>query len=249
MGRFTRLPSVALFRLRLITCCGVLLAGLMLMALALPHSGQAREGAPAAMAAQPALTVMTVSALAVSPSTTPGAVPSSTTQATVTPGKSKGAVAKAPSWLVDGLVGVFVLLLVFSLIIFPLAMRSARAERRGRPAVTVAPPSRPSGQMARLTRIPPERKQPLSREQMLALRESQHLAAVPRVSEQSTASLAAIRVVDGVPVSLPLIEEDTAQVPVAKRSAGSKVVESTTARMPAVRPASALRPPHQQRMQ
>jgi hypothetical protein len=144
---------------------------------------------------------------------------------------------------------VFVLLLVFSLIIFPLAMRSARAERRGRQALPVAPPSRPSGQMARLTRIPPERKQPLSRAQMLALRESQKVVAISGVSEQSTASLAAIRVVDGVPVSLPLIEADTAQLPVAKRPVVNKIVESTTARMPAVRPSPALLPPPQQQMQ
>jgi hypothetical protein len=150
---------------------------------------------------------------------------------------------------VGGLVGVFVLLLVFSLIIFPLAMRSARAERRGRLALTVAPPRRPSGQMARLTQIPPERKQPLSREQMLALRESQNVLAASGVSEQSTASLAAIRVVDGVPVSLPLVEADRAQLPVAKRSVISKIVESTTARMPAVRPPPALLPPPQQSIQ
>lgn len=143
---------------------------------------------------------------------------------------------------------MFVLLLVFSLIIFPLAMRSARAERRGRQALTAASSRRPSGQMARLTQIPPERKQPLSREQMLALRESQ-VMAVSGVSEQSTASLAAIRVVDGVPVSLPLIEADTAQLPAAKRSAISRVVESTTARLPAVQPAPALLPPPQQQMQ
>jgi hypothetical protein len=84
---------------------------------------------------------------------------------------------------------------------------------------------------------------------MLALRESQQVAAISGVSEQSTASLAAIRVVDGVPVSLPLIEAETAQLPVAKRSVVSKIVESTTARLPVVRPAPALLPPPQQQMQ
>jgi hypothetical protein len=316
MGRFARLPSAVLFRLGLITCCGALLAGLALLMLGLPESGQAQSGAPAvafatltptktftptatatktatptatatpkpsptatstpsptatstpkpaptatskpaatatprpaATATQPAPTATTASALGVSTSTTPGAVPSSTVPATTPPGRAKDTLARAPSWLVGGLVGVFVLLLVFSLIIFPLAMRSARAERSNQLALTVAPPRRPSGQVARLTQIPPERKEPLSRAQMLALRESQQVAAISGVSEQSTASLAAIRVVDGVPVSLPLIEAETAQLPVAKRSVVSKIVESTTARLPAVRPAPALLPPPQQQMQ
>ena len=159
-------------------------------------------------------------------------------------------LATAPSWLVGGLVGVFVLLLAFSLIIFPLAMRSARAERRGRPVLTVAPPRRPSGQVARLTQIPPARREPLSREQMLALRESQKLAAVSGVSEQSTASLVAIRVVDGVLVSLPITEAETVpQLPVAKRSMVNKIVESTTARLQAIRPPAALPPPAQRQTQ
>ena len=303
MGRFTRLPSMVLFRLGLMTCCGALLAGLLLLMLGLPESGQAQSGAPAvaafsthtptptrtrtptptatatpkpsptatstpiptatstpkpaptatprpaATATRPAPTATTASALGVSTSTTPGAAPSSTAPAATPPGRAKDTLTRAPSWLVGGLVGVFVLLLVFSLIIFPLAMRSARAERRGRLALIVAPPRRPSGQVARLTQIPPERKQPLNRAQMLALRESQKVMVVSGVSEESTASLAAIRVVDGVPVSLPLIEAETAQLPVAKRSVISKVVESTTARMPAVRPAPALLPPPQQMQQ
>lgn len=148
-----------------------------------------------------------------------------------------------------GLVGVFGVLLVLSLIIFPLAMRSARAERRGRPDFTVAPPRRPSGQVARLTSIPPERKEPLSREQMLMLRESQQLAAVPGVSEQSTASLAAIQVVNGLPVSLPITEAETAHLPIARHSVISKIVESTAARMQAIRPPPALPPPAQQQAQ
>jgi hypothetical protein len=306
MGRFTRLPSAVLFRLGLITCCGALLAGLMLIMLGLPHAGQAQGGAPniavfathtptptrtpsptatstplptatstprptatstpkpaptatskpaptatprpAATATHPAPTATTALTLGLTASTTPGATPSSTAQATATPGRSKGALGKVPSWLTGGLVGVFVILLAFSLIIFPLAMRSARAERRGRPTFTVAPPRRPSGQVARLTQIPPERKQPLSREQMLALRESQQLAAPSGVAEHSTASLAAIRVVDGVPISLPITEAETAQLPVARRSVVGKIVETTTARLQAIRPDSVL-PPAQRRAQ
>ncbi|HEX6778383.1 MAG TPA: hypothetical protein VF099_09300 [Ktedonobacterales bacterium] len=303
MERFTRLPSAVLFRLGLITCCGALLAGLMLIMLGMPHAGQAQGSTagiasfathtptptrkpsptatstpnptatstpkptatstpkpaptatskpaptatsrPAATATRPAPTATIAFTLGVTTSATPGAAPSSTAPATATPGRSKGALGKVPSWLAGGLVGVFVILLAFSLIIFPLAMRSARAERRGRPTFTVAPPRRPSGQVARLTQIPPERKQPLSREQMLALRESQQLAAPSGVLEHSTASLAAIRVVDGVPVSLPITEAETAQLPVARRSAVGKIVESTTARLRAVRPNSALPPPAQ----
>ena len=319
MGRFTRLPSAVLFRLGLITCCGALLAGLVLVMLGLPESGRAQSGAPAvaafpthtptptrtppptatstpkpsptatstpkpsptatstpkptatstpkpaptatskpaptatprpaATATQPAPTATTASALGVSSSTTPGAAPFSTAPDAAPSGSANGTLARAPSWLVGGLVGMFVLLLVFSLIIFPLAMRSARAERRNRLALTIAPPRRPSGQVARLTQIPPERKRPLSRAQMLALRESQNVMAISGVSEQSTASLAAVRVVDGVPVSLPLTEEDIAQLPVARRSVVNKIVESTTARMPAIRPAPALLPPPQQPIQ
>lgn len=312
MGRLTRLPSAVLFRLGLITCCGALLTGLLLLMLGVPHPGQAQGRAPAvaslntptptpkpptatatstpsptatatpkptatstlkpaptatskprptstpkpaATATQPVPTATTTFTLAGSTSTTPGAVPSSTAPATIgpataTPGRSKSALAAAPSWLVGGLVGVFALLLAFSLIIFPLAMRSARSERRGRPAFPLALTVRPGGQVARLTQIPPARNEPLSREQMLALRESQRLAAVSGVSEQSTASLAAIRVVDGVPISLPITEAETVpQLPVAKRSVVSKIVESTTARMPAVRPTPALPPPKQQPQQ
>lgn len=299
MERFTRLPSAVLFRLGLITCCGALLAGLMLIMLGLPHAGQAQGGAPdiavpathtptpirtpvptatstprptatstpkpaptatskpaptatsrpAATATHPAPTATIALRLGVTTSTTPGATPSSTAPATATSGGSKGALGKVPSWLTGGLVGVFVILLAFSLIIFPLAMRSARAERRGRPTFTVAPPRRPSGQVARLTQIPPERKQPLSREQMLALRESQQLAATPGVLEHSTASLTAIRVVDGVPVSLPITEAETAQLPVTRRSVVGRIVESTTARLRAVRPDSALLPPPQRQTQ
>ena len=299
MERFTRLPSAVLFRLGLLTCCGALLAGLMLIMLGLPHAGQAQGGAPdialfatrtptptrkpsptatstprptatstpkpaptatskpaptatsrpAATATHPAPTATIAFTLGVTTSTTPGAAPSSTAPATATPGRSQGVLGKVPSWLTGGLVGVFVILLAFSLIIFPLAMRSARAERRGRPTFTVAPPRRPSGQMARLTQIPPERKQPLSREQMLAVRESQQLAATSGVAEHSTASLAAIRVVDGVPVSLPITEAETAQLPIARRSVVGKIVETTTARLQAIRPPPALPPPAQRRAQ
>lgn len=264
MGRFTRLPSAVLFRLGLITCCGALLAGLMLIMLGLPHAGQAQGGAadiaifathtptptrtPAPTATSTPVPTATSTPRPTATST-PKPAPSSTAPATATPGRSKGALGKVPSWLTGGLVGVFVILLAFSLIIFPLAMRSARAERRGRPTFTVAPPRRPSGQVARLTQIPPERKQPLSREQMLALHESQQLAATSGVSEHSTASLAAIRVVDGVPVSLPITEAETAQLPVARRSVVGKIVETTTARLQAIRPDSALPPPAQRQTQ
>ncbi len=94
---------------------------------------------------------------------------------------------------------LFAVLLVFSLIILPLAMRAARTERRSRPAVVPTPTRRPSGQVARLSQIPPERKEPLSREQLQSLREAR-----PDGSQHASGASSGMHIVDGVPVSLPI---------------------------------------------
>lgn len=178
-----------------------------------------------------------VQVLAASPSPTPKGAKSSPTAHAGAPGSGKkGALAAAPSWLVEGMMGLFVILLGFSLIIFPIAMRAGRADRRSQPARRVLRATRMSGQVARLNEIPPERKEPLSRQQMLALRDSQQLPVVSDVSDQSTGSLAAIRLVNGVPISLPITEAETIpQMPVVRRPAVGKVIEGTTGELPVVR--------------
>jgi hypothetical protein len=189
---------------------------------------------PTATATVPAATPVQV--LAASPSATPkGAKPSPTGRAG-TSGGQKGALTAAPPWLVEGLVGVFVILLGFSLIVFPIAMRAGRADRRSQPAGRVHRPAGVSGQVARLHDIPPERKEPLSREQMLMMRDSQRLPAASHISDQSTGSLTAIRLVNGVPVSLPITEAETVpQVPAVRRPVMGKIVEGTTGELPVVR--------------
>jgi hypothetical protein len=102
---------------------------------------------------------------------------------------------------VEGLVILFLLLLGFSVVIFPLAVRSARAERRNQPIYKPVVRYPEDEQIARMSLIPPARREPLSREQMLALRTSQQ--QVDALTQQSTASLPPMRLVNGVPFSPP----------------------------------------------
>jgi len=208
-------------------------------ATATPPSAATATPQPAATATLPPVPSATPAlVLATSASATPpGAKPSPTTHAGAAGGGKKGVLAAAPSWLVEGLAAVFLILLAFTLIVFPLAMRSARAERRSRPSGRVPRSGGVDSQVARLNEIPPARREPLTREQMLAVRNSQKLPAVSRVSNQSMGSLAAIRLVNGVPISLPITEAETApQLPAARWPAAGKVVEGSTGELPVVQP-------------
>ncbi len=133
--------------------------------------------------------------------------PTTTSTPHAAPGKGDTSAAarsntiNAPPWLVEGLVALFVVLLGFCLVIFPLAVRSARAERQNQPIYKPAARRSADEQVSRLSQVPPARPEPLSREQMLALRASQQQG--DDISQQSTASLAAMRLVNGVPFSPP----------------------------------------------
>lgn len=76
---------------------------------------------------------------------------------------------------------------------------------------------------ARIIQIPPQRREPLSREQMLALREEQERWA--GVSREFSGRLTAVRLVDGVPVTLPISEQETVpRMPTIPTTSGKRPV-------------------------
>jgi hypothetical protein len=115
---------------------------------------------------------------------------------------SEHTVSKVLSALPEVLAIAFVVLLLFGLMLVPVVRRSARAERRSRLALPLVPIA-PEKLEAQLSRVAPERKEPLSREQMQELKEVVQTGAA---SPASMASLGSMRLVDGVPVSIPLEE-------------------------------------------
>jgi hypothetical protein len=117
----------------------------------------------------------------------------------------------ASSWLGEGLLVMFVLLLGLSLILFPIVVRSSRIERRSHLEFSPLPIAE-AKQVARFSKIAPERKEPLSRDQWQALNEAAR--GKTRLSPRTTAHLAMMHVVDGLPVSVPIAEaEAIPQVP------------------------------------
>ena len=200
MGRLVRLSSRRLFWPWLACLCVMLLMGL---ALAQP------QGAGAT--ANPAQTTPTATA---HPS-----IPTGTHTTTASKPSS------APPWLAEGLGILFLLLLGFGLMLVPLAVRSGRIERRSRPAFSPVPVVADE-QVSRLSQIAPERKEPLNRDQMLALHQAAPGRADP--SQQSTATLTPARLIDGVPISLPISEaEAVPQLPAPRRPAVTRVIESS----------------------
>ncbi len=193
MRRFARLPARRLFWAWLVCLCVTLLVGAALLSLAQP---------------QAAGTAANLSLLAPTPThtTTLTATPRSGTSSSADHASSAGQISPAPSWLVEGLAVLFLFLLGLSLILFPIVVRSARIERRSRPAFSPLPLPEEK-QVAYLSQIAPERKEPLSRDQWQALREAAREKAMR--SPQASAHLAAMRIVDGVPVSLPIAEAET----------------------------------------
>ncbi|HEU5368590.1 MAG TPA: hypothetical protein VFU69_09005 [Ktedonobacterales bacterium] len=192
MRRLVRLSSRRLFWLWLACLCMTLLAGL---ALAQPQAAGA-----AANSAQATPTATAHSDTATENHTTTASQPS-----------------PASTWLAEGLGIVFLLLLGFGLIIFPIAVRSARIERRSRPAFSLVPVVA-AEQVSRLGQIAPERKEPLNRQQMLALQEAARGRADS--SQPSATTLTPARLIDGVPISLPISEaEAVPQLPAPRRPA------------------------------
>jgi hypothetical protein len=193
MRRFAKLPSRRLFVAWLL-CLGVtLLVGFSLVGLTQPQSAGA--------AARP----LSVTPTPAHPSTLT-ATPHSGTADKTGQAASADKSFHTPSWLGEGLAVVFFLLLGLSLILFPIVVRSARIERRSRPAFS--PQTLPDEQQVeRFTQIAPERKEPLSRDEWQALREAarEKVGQAPR----TTRRLAEMRVVDGVPVTVPLAEPET----------------------------------------
>src|SRR5579859_1631352 len=161
MRRFARLPSTLLFRLRPVSLCAALLVGLALVSLTPTATQASATLSPLALAATP-----TPQAHA---TPTPRADPGKSSVSQPGSGSAPGPV---PMWLIEGLGVLFLALLGFSLIIFPIAVRSARTERASRPVYKPTARVSEDEQVARLSQIPPERKEPLSREQMRALREA-----------------------------------------------------------------------------
>jgi hypothetical protein len=213
MGRLARRSSRRFLRCWLASLCALLL-GLALVSLAQPPV--------AAAAASPAL---------LAPMRTHTATPTATTstpRASATPGGARAAgseTKRAPSWLPEALGIMLLLLLGFGLIIVPLALRAARIERRHRPAYSPAPMTEDE-QVARLSQIAPERKEPLSREQLRALREAARESA--DLPPQPTASLPTVRIIKGVPVSLPDVEaEPLPQLPAPPQPAATRASEGS----------------------
>lgn len=93
--------------------------------------------------------------------------------------------------------------------------------------------------ITRMSQIPPVRREPLSQEQMQALHEEQERRA--GVSRESSGMLAAVRLVDGVPVTLPISEQETVpRLPgvlttSGKRPVVSLIVDGTSGKHQAVR--------------
>jgi hypothetical protein len=162
-------------------------------------------------------------------------------------GEGDGAAETAPPWLLGGLGALFGSLVLFALITFPLSRRMAQSASRKRPGVRFAHEKGqrlPSIQGAaertmRISQIPPVRRAPLSREQMGALHQEQGRRV--GAFRESSGMLAAVQVVDGVPVTLPISEQETvtslSTIPTTsgKRPVVSLVVEGTSGKRHAVR--------------
>ncbi len=206
MGRFVR-RAAPRFGLSVMMLCIALLAGQALVNRAQPA---------AASAAAHSASVRFSSLLSTSATPTP--------RATTTPRASGTAKSAQPasesqsfdlrSVLPEAIALLLALLLGFGLMLYPVVRRSARDERRSRLAypLEMIPPEKLEAQ---LSQVAPERKEPLSREQMRELKEAAQARAA---SPSSTASLASMRLVDGVPVSLPMPQEDPAPQLPAPRS-------------------------------
>jgi hypothetical protein len=115
-----------------------------------------------------------------------------------------------------GLGALFGSLVLFALIAFPLSHRLAQQHAAGKhpmrfpsSAGVLRPPSMQpvTERIARMSQIPPVRREPLSQEQMRALHAEQERRA--GVSRESSGTLAAVRLVNGVPVTLPISEQET----------------------------------------
>ncbi|HEY7355284.1 MAG TPA: hypothetical protein VH590_02425 [Ktedonobacterales bacterium] len=200
MGRLARLSSRRLFWLWLACLWVTLLTGL---ALAQPQvagaAGYAAKATPTATA-QPVKTIGNHIAPASQPS-------------------------PAPTWIGEGLMILFLLLLASGLMLIPLAVRSGRIERRSRLAFS-PPPVVADEQVSRLSQIAPERKEPLNREQMLTLHQSARGKAAP--SQQSTTTLTPERLIDGVPISPPISEaEAIPQLPAPRRPAVTRKIDDS----------------------
>lgn len=253
MGRFVGLLSPRLFRLGLICLCVIVLVGLALVSLAQSRAAEAVANVPLLTPTATHTATATPKPTPTptpkpkptptptpkpKPTPTPTTIPSPTPTATTHPGAAiggdhlppEGNISPAPPWLGEGLAILFLVLLGFSLIVFPLVVRLLRSERRYGPVFSPLPVM-PEKQLARLNQIPPERKQPLNAEQVHTLYDAvrERLA----VSQESTASLAAVRIVDGVPISMPITEAETIpQLPTPRRPQTPRVIEGSAQEVP-----------------
>lgn len=212
MGRLAWLSSRRFLRFWLASLCALLL-GLALVSLAQPPVAAA---SPARLAP-----IRTHTATPTAPTSAP--------RAGATPGGAHAAGSeanRAPSWLPEALGVLLLLLLFFGLIIVPIALRAERIERQNHLAYSPAPMTEDE-QVARLSQIAPERKEPLSREQLRALREAAQESA--NLPPQPTTSLPTVRLVKGVPVSLPDTEaEPLPQLPAPPQPAATRASEGST---------------------
>lgn len=246
MGRFVGLPSPRLFRLGLVCLCVIVLVGLALVSLAQSRAAEANAPLLMPMATHTATATPKPTPTPTpkpkptptptpkpKPTATPTTKPSPTPTATSHPGAAidgdhippEGTIAPAPPWLGEGLAILFLVLLGFSLIVFPLVVRLLRSERRYGPAFSPLPVM-PEKQMAQLNQIPPERKQPLNPGQLHLLHEASRGRVI--ISQESTATLAAVRIVDGVPISMPITEAETIpQLPTPRRPQTPRIIEGS----------------------
>jgi hypothetical protein len=246
MGRFVGLLSLRRFRLGLIGLCMVVLVGLAVMGLAQSRAAQAVVDSPLLTPTRTHTATATPTSKPKKPTPTPTSKPTltPTTNASPTPTATshpaaaldgdvippQGTIAPAPPWLAQGLAIMFLVLLGFGLIVFPIVVRLLRSERRYGPVFTPLPVL-PEKRIAQLNQIAPVRKQPLNPEEMHRVREATRSQVI--ISQESTATLAAVRIVDGVPISMPITEAETVpQLPTPKRPLTPRVIESSVREVP-----------------
>lgn len=218
IGRFVGRLFTRQFGCWLVTVSAALLVGLALVSMPQPSA-----------AAAPAHAVTLTPWLIDKATPTPKAT-TPTPRASATPGGSHAKSSAPPSggsaWLPEALAVVCLILLVLSLISIPIAVRSTRIDRRIR--LDFKPEALPEEeQVARLSQIPPARKEPLTRAQMQAVHAS--MRGSTDAPQQSTAHLAASRLVDGVPISLPAEAEPLPQLPAPRPPAVTRRLEDSPA--------------------
>ena len=211
MGRFVGLRLTRRSGLMLIHVCAVVLVGVAMVNV--PQHPTRAPSTPAAHSRPLLNQEATPTPLPASPTASVSVTPVSTHS------QSESQAPADLSWLVEGVAVLFLILLGFGLILVPIVVRSSRIERRRRLSFPLEPVAQEKLE-AQLTRVVPERKAPLSRAQMQALRDEARRLAV-------TSESSAVRLVNGLPLSLPIAEaEPLPQLPAPRRPVVTRKLEN-----------------------